>query len=146
MGSKKPRMRSTKLDAQAQLIKQNRANLDKLTEQATIFATALAAQEMTVEQQLALFEGLRQQAEKLDHEAQDIQINRRGADRRLQKLTKELEQLRNARPRERYTATVEVEVLEPGELTVEASYMVTGAGWKPLYDMRLMEKDGNLYT
>ncbi len=131
------------LDAQVQLIKQNRANLDKLTEQATIFATALAAQEMTVEQHLALFEGLRQQAEKLDHESQVIQINRRGAERRLQKLIKELEQLRNARPRERYTATVEVEVLEPGELTVEASYMVTAAGWKPLYDMRLIEKDGN---
>ena len=53
---------------------------------------------MTVEQHFALFEGLRQQAEKLDHEAQDIQITRRGADRRLQKLIKELEQLRNVRP------------------------------------------------
>jgi uncharacterized protein (TIGR02231 family) len=142
-GIEKAQDEIAKLEAQAQLIKQNRGNLDKLTEQAKIFATALAAQEMTVEQHLSLFEGLRQQAEKLDHEAQVIQIDRRGADRRLQKLTKELEQLRNARPRERYTATVEVEILEPGELIVDASYMVSGAGWKPLYDIRLIEKDGN---
>jgi uncharacterized protein (TIGR02231 family) len=130
------------LDAHAELVKQSRLTLDKLAGQTETFATVLAAGEMTLEQQLALFDGLRQKAEKLDAEAQDIQVRRREIDRRLQKLTKELEQLRSARPRERYTATVEVEVLEPGDLTVEVSYVVSGAGWKPLYDLRLLEKDG----
>ena len=131
-----------RLEARVELIKQNRTNLEKLAGQANIFATALAAREMTSEQQLALYEGLRQQAEKLDDEAQGVQISRRESEQHLQKLTKELEQLRSSRPRERYTSIVEVEVLEPGELTVEISYGVSGAGWKPLYDLRLLENDG----
>ena len=131
-----------KLDAQAELIKQNRTNLDKLAGQVNTFAMALAAKEMTIEQQLALFDQLSKQAEKLDGETLGLQVSHREADRQLQKLTKELEQLRNSRPHERYSVIVEVEVLEPGTLTVEISYLVTGAGWEPLYDLRLLEKDG----
>jgi uncharacterized protein (TIGR02231 family) len=132
----------TRLDVRADLIKINRTNLDKLGGQANLFATALAAREMTVEQQLAIYAGLRQQAEKLDNEAQDIHASRRKIEQQVQKLTKELEQLRSSRPRERYTAIVEMEILESGDLTVEISYMVSGAGWEPLYDIRLLEKDG----
>jgi len=131
-----------RLEVRADLIKINRTNLDKLGGQANLFATALAAREMTVEQQLAIYEGLRQQAEKLDNEAQEIHATRRKIEQRVQKLTKELEQLRSSRPRERYTAIVEMEILESGDLTVEISYMVSGAGWEPLYDLRLLEKDG----
>ena len=65
-----------RLDVRADLVKVNRTNLDKLGGQANIFATALAAREMTVEQQLAIYAGLRQQAEKLDNEAQEIHANR----------------------------------------------------------------------
>ena len=32
--------------------------------------------------------------------------------------------------------------MKSGDLTVEISYMVSGAGWEPLYDIRLLEKDG----
>ena len=71
-----------RLDARSELIKQNRINLDKLGGQANIFATALAAGEITVEGQLDLFNGLRQQAEKLDNEVQEIDISRRVAEQR----------------------------------------------------------------
>ncbi len=131
-----------RMESRAELIKQNRLHLDKLAGQANLYATALAAREMTVEEQLALFDGLRQQAEKLDDETLDIQTNKRGTEQRLQKLSSELEQLQSSRPRERFTANVEVEILEPGDLTIEASYVVSGAAWKPLYDFRLSEKDG----
>jgi uncharacterized protein (TIGR02231 family) len=131
-----------RLDAQAELVKQERVNLDKLSAQAQIFATALAVGEMTIEQQLSLVAGLRSQAEKLDHEAQAIQVSRRDNDRRLQKLSKELEQLRTARPPERYTASVEVDVTQAGELTIELSYLVNQAGWVPLYDLCLLEQEG----
>ncbi len=130
-----------RLDVQAELVKQERVNLDKLSAQAQIFATALAVGEMTIEQQLALFAGLRAQAEKLDQEAQGIQVSRRDNDRRLQKLSKELEQLRTARPPERYTASVEVDVTQAGELTIEVSYLVNQAGWVPLYDLCLLEQE-----
>jgi uncharacterized protein (TIGR02231 family) len=128
-----------KLDIQAELVKQNRATLDKLASHTETYATAMAAGETTVEQQLALFDGLRARSEKLNNEMQALAVTRRTAERRLQKLTKELEQLRGSRPRERYTAAVEVEVLQAGELSVELTYVVTGAEWRPLYDLRLLE-------
>jgi uncharacterized protein (TIGR02231 family) len=131
-----------KLDAQAELIKQNRIHLDKLAGQVNTYAMALAAKEMTVEQQLALFDSLRRQAERLDEEALGLQVRHRETDRQLQKLTNELEQLRTSRPRERYSGVVDVEILEPGMLTVEISYLVMSAGWEPIYDLRLLEKDG----
>jgi uncharacterized protein (TIGR02231 family) len=130
-----------RLDTQTEVIRQNRANLDLLSAQAQVYATALAASEMTIEQQLTLFEGLRKQVEKLNNEAQSAQVIRRDTDRRLQKLTKVLEQFRTALPRERYSALVEVDVKKAGDLTIEVSYLISNAGWKPLYDLCLLEKD-----
>jgi uncharacterized protein (TIGR02231 family) len=130
------------LDAKAELIKQNRIILDKLAGQVATYATAFAAGEMTVEQQLAFFGKLRKQAEKLNDETLSIQVNQRQVNRLLDKLTKELEQIQNARPYERYIAIIDVELASASDLTIEVSYLVSGAGWKPLYDLRLLEKEG----
>src|SRR3989304_272416 len=127
------------MDAQSKLLQSYRANLDSLTAQTETYAMALAAGEKTVEAQLALYDALRLRAEKLEAEMQTTAAGRREGERRLQKLQNELEQQRNARPRERYTALVEVEILQAGELTVELNYVVAGASWKPLYDLRLLE-------
>jgi uncharacterized protein (TIGR02231 family) len=132
-----------KLEAQSELIKQTRTNLEKLTGQANIFATALAAGEMTIDKQLEIFNSIRKQAEKLDDENQEIQVNQRKANRSLEKLNKELEQLHSLSSHDRYTASVDVELLLASELTIEVSYIVGGVGWKPMYDLRLLEKEGN---
>jgi len=131
------------LDAKAELIKQNRIILDKLAGQVATYATAFAAGEMTVEQQLVFFGKLRKQAEKLNDETQSIQINHRQVNRLVDKLTKELEQLQITRPHERYAAIVDVELSTASDLTIEVSYLVSGAGWTPIYDLRLLEKEGN---
>ena len=128
------------LDAQTNLLQSYRSNLDSLTAQTETYAMALAAGENTVEAQIALYDALRSRSEKLDTEIQTTAASRRDVERRLQKLQKELDQQRGARPSERYTATVEVEILQAGDLTVDLSYMVAGASWKPLYDLRLREE------
>ena len=93
-----------------------------------------------MEGQLALFDGLSAEAAALDAELLRLAVEKRGQERRIQQLTSQLEQQRSARPRERYAALVELEVLQPGELELELSYVVSGAGWKPLYDLRLLEE------
>ena len=128
-----------KLDARAELARQNRQVLDKLAGHTDMYAAALAAGEMSVEAQLALLAGLGTRAGELDESLQALAVERRSLERELQKLTKELEQLRSSRPRERYQANVEVEVLAPGDLTVEISYVMIGAHWQPFYDLRLVE-------
>jgi uncharacterized protein (TIGR02231 family) len=45
----------------------------------------------------------------------------------------------SARPKQRASAVVELEVSEPGDLDVKLTYVVTGAAWQPLYDIRASE-------
>lgn len=131
-----------KLDAHAELTRQSRQVVDKLAGHTELYATALAAGELSVASQLALLDGLSARASQLDETLQTLSVQRRGLEHELQKVTKELEQLRSLRPRERYQAQVEVEVLQPGELSVELSYVTGGAHWKPCYDLRLAEAEG----
>jgi len=131
-----------KLDAQVELTRQNRQVLDKLAGHTEMYAAALAAGEMSVEAQLALLDGLSTRAAHFEDVLQSLAVRRRELERELQKLTKELEQQRSTRPRERYQANIEVEVLQPGELTIELSYVISGAQWQPFYDLRLVEGDG----
>jgi len=59
--------------------------------------------------------------------------------RHLEKLVLELKRWQGVPRRESYTAHIEVEVLNPGELTVELIYVVSGVSWQPNYDFRLVE-------
>jgi uncharacterized protein (TIGR02231 family) len=127
------------LEAQIARIAENRARLDSLAGHTRQYARALAAGKTTVVAQLDFFDALRQSAARLDEENLSLQVQKRGLERRLQQLKQQLDQLRSARPRERYSALVEVEVTQPGELAVELSYVISGAGWTPLYDLRLSE-------
>jgi uncharacterized protein (TIGR02231 family) len=61
---------------------------------------------------------------------------RRELARQLSKLNNELNAYRSARPRERFLATVEVEVKKSGELMLDLVYTTSGAGWQALYDIR----------
>lgn len=127
------------LDAQVELVKTNRTRVGELLGHTQVFATALAAGEMSVEEQQAMFSGLHKQAGELDAQALSLAVQKRTLDRQIQQIKKQLEQARNARGRERYSAFVEIEVLEAGKLALELTYMVNAAGWKPLYDMWLVE-------
>jgi uncharacterized protein (TIGR02231 family) len=129
------------LEAQIALVIESRKRLDSLAGHTDLYARALAAGETTVEAQLAYFDAIRRSAARLDDEGLSLQASKRVLERRIQQLQQQLEQLRNARPRERFTAQVEIEVFQPGDLTIELSYVISGAGWSPLYDLRL-EEDG----
>jgi uncharacterized protein (TIGR02231 family) len=129
------------LDAQLALVAQHREKLDALGGHTKVFAKALASGAMSVEAQLALFDGLRTRVGEFDAERQELQVRKRDLDRRLLQLQKQLDQVRSALPRERFTALVDLEVTQAGELGLEFSYVVSGAGWVPLYDLRLLEEE-----
>ena len=131
------------LAAQIEAINRQRAQLDALAGNAKVYAKALAAGTLSVDDQMALYDRLRRRTGELNAEAQELERQKRQVERRLKQLQQQLDQARSLRPRERYTALVEVEVIQPGELTFELSYVVTGAGWSPLYDLRLSEDPQN---
>lgn len=127
------------LKAKDELVRQNQANLSALAARTETYALALASGEMSVDDQLSIFDSIRARNETLDKELLEIAASQRVIERRLEKSRRELERWRGAPRREAYTAMIEVEVLTPGELTFDLSYIVSRAGWQPMYDLRLLE-------
>jgi len=75
---------------------------------------------------------------------QQIGQQRRELAKELEKLRRELEQLKATTPLERRRVVVSVEAMEEGELELEVSYLVKGARWQPLYDLRLLEENAQV--
>jgi uncharacterized protein (TIGR02231 family) len=129
----------TAVDAHIALARQSRVRMDALADQARVYARALAKGELSADAQMTLLDRFSQRAAQLDTEGQELAIRKRGLERRQQQLKGQLDQVRSQRPREGYTALIDLEVLQAGELQIELSYIVSQAGWQPLYDLRLSE-------
>ncbi|MGD1993252.1 MAG: mucoidy inhibitor MuiA family protein [Anaerolineae bacterium] len=127
------------LDARAALLKEQRASIRGLMEATDTFARGLAFGKVSPESHLQLMEHLGERADQVERSILEASVQRRDLEREVRKLQQELAQLRGARGRQRYAATIEIEVLEEGKLTVELTYVVANAGWTPLYDLRLVE-------
>jgi uncharacterized protein (TIGR02231 family) len=121
---------SATTEVQAQFV---RKLADQAAEQ---FARGLALGRTDIAQGSSLLAFTRQQLADALQTLREIALQRRELARQLAKLNADLNTFRSTRPRERYLAVVEVDVRQAGELNVDLSYMVTGAGWQPLYDLR----------
>ena len=119
-------------------------HLNGLRQATTEYAWGLARGRSTADNQAALMRFFEDEDARLRVELRALEVEQRGLIEELTKLQAELEQLRAARPRQRYEARLEVEALSAGEFAVELSYVVGRAGWRPLYDVRLLEpqRDG----
>lgn len=131
-----------RLNAGIELVSNQSARLSDLAGHTAIYARAVARGETTVEKQLELFDSLRKRRERLEEEAQNLHILQREQVRKIEKLKKQLDQVQSVKPRERYAAVVEIEVMQAGEVSIEMVYMVRLAGWEPIYDFRLVEETG----
>ena len=121
---------SAAADVQAQFVKKL---ADHAAEQ---LARGLALGRSDISQSGSLIAFTRQQLAEAQQTLREIGLQRRELARQLAKLNAELNTYRSTRPRERYQAVVEVDVQQAGELSIDLTYMVSGAGWNPLYDLR----------
>jgi uncharacterized protein (TIGR02231 family) len=103
------------------------------------FAWGLARGRSTTENQAALMRFFEEEDARIRQNIHDLERSERTFRDQLDKLQKELDSHQTARPRQRYEARLEVEVLVPGGFEPELSYNVSRAGWRPLYDIRLEE-------
>lgn len=103
------------------------------------FARGLSRGRTSVEDQVRLMQFLGEQDNELRTAMREINQKKRDLDRQLNRLQRELNDLRSARPRQRFQATIEVEVLGSGDFRPELTYVVHAAGWIPLYDLRLID-------
>lgn len=125
------------LAARQNALSKEQANLETLGAQSETFARGLVLRNQKPEEQGAIFDFLRERLARLQAETLALAREKRENDKRVDQLKRQLEQLRAAQPKQRYVAVIEVDVTAPGDLTVELVYMVQGAHWSPLYDLRL---------
>ena len=127
------------IEAQVTLIKQERAAVEALTGQVQIYARGLASGKMTISDQMAYFDALHERAENHDAGLLALEAQRRKLTHRLTKHQQELDQLRVAGKRQRYAVLIEVDADQACEMSLDLTYVVSGAGWAPLYDVRLID-------
>lgn len=120
------------LETQDKLI----THFDKLTESAETFAFGLARGRTTLETHETILAFVAEKRQAAQTKKRAIHAQRRDLAETLDKLRKELQQIQTARPKERYTAVVELDVAKPGTLTLELTYLQSGANWHPVYDIR----------
>ncbi len=130
------------LESEHTLLKEQRAVTQNLAGATDIYARGLAYGKLAVADQMTLLNDLQARAAELDQELLALGVRRRDLKRRIEKTQRELQQLQGARGRERFVAEVEVELAAAGELTVDLVYVITNAGWTPLYDLRLSDAEG----
>jgi uncharacterized protein (TIGR02231 family) len=127
-------------DKQAGLAAQQ-GYLNGLRGQTAEFAKGLSRGRTTIEDQAQLLQFLEEQDAAVQSAGRDLDKQKRDLERELNKLRRELKLLQGARPPQRFQAQVEVEVLQAGSFQPELSYVVRNAGWQPLYDVRLVERE-----
>ena len=128
------------VDKQASLAAQQ-IYLNGLRGQTAEFAKGLSRGRTTIEEQAQLLQFLQEQDEAVQTAVRDLNKQKSDLDKELNKLRRELKQMQVARPPQRFQAQVEVEVLQAGTFRPEVSYVVNSAGWQPLYDVRLVERE-----
>jgi uncharacterized protein (TIGR02231 family) len=127
------------LQAMIDLVVQERSRLEELAGHTDLFATALVSGESDVDAQFEVYDRIRKRSEQLNGEHLELQAGKRKLERKIKQLQNQLKVLRNKRSKDRFSAFVDVEMLEDGEITVELSYVVSAVGWTPLYDLRLID-------
>ncbi len=112
-------------------------HLDALAAQAETFARGLALRERSVEQQGAVFDFLQQRRLDLQARLSETRREHREAERRVDLAKRQLNQASSGARRQRQVAVIDLDVREPGALSLTLSYVVSGAGWSPRYDIRI---------
>ena len=113
-------------------------HLDALAAQAETFARGLALRERSVEQQGALFDFLQQRRLDLQARLAEARREHRAAERRVDLAKRQLNHASSGARRQRQVAVIDLDVRSPGALSLTVSYVVSGAGWSPRYDVRIV--------
>jgi uncharacterized protein (TIGR02231 family) len=124
------------LAARAVVAEKEQKSLDALAAESEMFARGLALRNRSPEEQGALFDFISGRSRALQGELLSVSRERRDLAKEIDRLKREVGAVQSARPKQRFGAVVELDVSAPGDLDLELSYVVTGAGWQPLYDIR----------
>lgn len=103
------------------------------------YAKGISRGRMSVDDQNDLLVYIRTQDRAIRKEQRILESQVRSLKRRLDKLQKDLSDLRSAQPRSRYQVRISVDVEGEGQFFPVLSYVVRNAQWRPLYDLHFVD-------
>jgi uncharacterized protein (TIGR02231 family) len=127
------------LAARAAVLEKEQKAIDGLAGQSEMFARGLALRNRSPEEQGLILDFLTRRSQAIQNELLALSRSRRERAKEIDRLKRLLQGQQSSRPRQRYTAVVEVEILAEGSLEIELTYLVSQARWKPLYDLRMKD-------
>lgn len=127
------------LAARTGVLEQEQKAINGLAMQSEMFARGLSLRNRTPQEQGTIFDFLTRRGQAIQTEVLALTRSRRDKAKEIDRLKRILQNHQSARPKQRYTATVEIDVLSEGTVDIDLTYVVHNAGWKPLYDLRVLD-------
>jgi uncharacterized protein (TIGR02231 family) len=101
------------------------------------FAQSLSRKNLSLSETLDFLNFLGSQYSEYAIATAEYKVQQQELDKQLQVLRQQWQQLQIPSPKESFTLNVAIEPAGAGEFELEVSYIVSGASWTPLYDMRV---------
>ncbi len=128
------------LEARQGALNDRRQWLRALGEQSRDFARGLAQGQMKPQDCADFFRFTAEQALQDAEAAQSLEIELNQVQREIDAKARELARKQGTGDPDRLSAVITVALAEAGELSLEVSYLVTGASWHPQYDVRVQKE------
>lgn len=129
--------RDKELSNQVSTAEVNLAFVKKLADQsAEQLARGMALGRARITQGDEVVTFVQRQMEQGQAALRELAVRRRENQKEIDRLTKELDRIKSAQPRERYNAAVEINVQSAGDLTLDLTYVIDSASWSAMYDIR----------
>jgi uncharacterized protein (TIGR02231 family) len=101
------------------------------------FAQSISRKNLSLSETLDFLNFLGSQYSEYAIASADCKVQQQEIDKQLQTLRTTLQRIQKPQTKENISVIVGVEVAGEGEFELEISYIVNGATWKPLYDLRV---------
>lgn len=108
------------------------------------FSRSLARKQVSLSETLELLNFLGNQYTEYGIAIGECKTQRQELDKQLQALRQQLQQVDSPRSTESFSLIVAVEPAGAGEFELEVSYVVAGASWIPLYDLRVSDNSNRI--
>jgi uncharacterized protein (TIGR02231 family) len=126
------------LDARQAIIEEQRTWLRTLGEQAARrMANGIALNSARPEDASALFTFTGEESERLVASKLALDTRREELQRELQARQREQHELSRSTIPDRIAASLRISTAAPGDLSIELTYLIPGASWRPRYDARV---------
>ena len=134
------RLNKQLLEARQGALNDRRQWLRALGEQSRDFAKGLAQGQMKPQDCADFFRFTAEQALQDAEAAQGLEIDLNRVQREIDAKARELARKQGRGDPDRLSAVITVVLAQAGELSLEVSYLVTGASWHPQYDVRVQKE------